>query len=87
VPWDREAVLESVRKTARCLIVHEDTWTAGFGAEIAATVAQEAFTWLDAPITRVAAPDCPVPYSPRLLTTVIPTVETIRAKMEEVLAF
>lgn len=87
VPWDRAAVLESVRKTGRCLVVHEDTWTAGFGGEIAATVAQEAFAWLDAPVTRLATPDCPVPYSAALMSSVIPTAELIRAKIEEVLRF
>ena len=87
IPWDRAAVLESVRRTGRCLVVHEDTWTAGFGAEVAATVAQEAFAWLDAPIARVAAPDCPVPYNAALMTTVIPSVELIRAKIEELLRY
>ncbi len=52
VPWDRETVLDSVRKTHRCLIVHEDTMTAGFGAEIAAVVARDAFFKLDAPVER-----------------------------------
>ena len=87
VPWDRAAVLESVRKTGRCLVVHEDTWTAGFGAEVAATVAQEAFAWLDAPVSRLAAPDCPVPYSTALMTSVIPSVELIRRRIEELLRF
>ncbi len=87
IPWDRAAVLDSVRKTGRCLVVHEDTWTAGFGAEVAATVAHAAFAWLDAPIGRVAAPDCPVPYSATLMSNIIPTAELIRAKIEEVLAF
>lgn len=87
IPWDSATVLDSVRKTGRCLVVHEDTWTAGFGAEIAATVAQEAFTWLDAPVARVAAPDCPVPYSAALMATVIPSVELIRAKIEELLRY
>jgi 2-oxoisovalerate dehydrogenase E1 component len=86
-PWDREAVLESVRKTGRCLVVHEDTWTAGFGGEIAATVAQQAFAWLDAPVTRLAAPDCPVPYSAALMSSVIPTIELIREKVEELLRY
>jgi 2-oxoisovalerate dehydrogenase E1 component len=87
IPWDRETVLESLRKTGRCLIVHEDTWTCGFGAEIAATLAQEAFAMLDAPIMRVATPDCPVPYNTTLMATVIPSVELIRAKIEEQLRF
>ena len=87
IPWDRAAVLESVRKTGRCLVVHEDTWTAGFGGEIAATVAQEAFAYLDAPITRLATPDCPVPYSTALMASVIPTVELIREKVEQLLRY
>ena len=76
-PWDRETVLASVRKTRRCLIVHEDTLTAGFGAEIAATVAKEAFFDLDAPLDRLAVPDVPSPHSPTLLEAVLPSVESI----------
>ncbi|MGH8258219.1 MAG: transketolase C-terminal domain-containing protein, partial [Steroidobacteraceae bacterium] len=71
VPWDREAVLESTGKTRRCLIVHEDNHTAGFGAEIAATIAREAFWMLDAPIERVAVEDVPMPYHPVLLEAVL----------------
>jgi 2-oxoisovalerate dehydrogenase E1 component len=77
-PWDREATLASVRKTRRCLIVHEDTVTAGFGAEIAAVLAKEAFFDLDAPIERLAMPDVPSPHSPQLLDAVLPNVDTIR---------
>lgn len=87
VPWDRETVLASVEKTGRCLVVHEDTWTAGFGAEIAATIAQDAFVWLDAPIARIAAPDNPVPYNRQLMTTVIPGMEEIRSKMDALLRY
>jgi 2-oxoisovalerate dehydrogenase E1 component len=76
-PWDREATLASVRKTRRCLIVHEDTMTAGFGAEIAAVIAKEAFFDLDAPIERLAMPDVPSPHSPVLLDEVLPSVATI----------
>jgi 2-oxoisovalerate dehydrogenase E1 component len=76
-PWDRDRTLESVRKTRRCLIVHEDTMTAGFGAEIAAVIAKEAFFDLDAPIERLAMPDVPSPHSPVLLDEVLPNVETI----------
>jgi 2-oxoisovalerate dehydrogenase E1 component len=76
-PWDREATLASVRKTRRCLIVHEDTLTAGFGAEIAAVLAKEAFFDLDAPIERLAMPDVPSPHSPVLLDAVLPSVDTI----------
>lgn len=87
VPWDRNAVLESVRKTGRCLIVHEDTLTAGFGAEIAATVARDAFLHLDAPVERLAVPDVPLPYSLPLLNAVLPGVAVIAAKIREILAF
>ncbi len=85
-PWDREMVLASVRKTGRCLIVHEDNLTGGFGAEIAATVAQEAFWMLDAPVTRLTAPDIPVPYHPGLLNKVVPTSDRIRLSIEALLA-
>jgi 2-oxoisovalerate dehydrogenase E1 component len=81
-PWDREAVLASVRKTGRCLIVHEDTRTAGFGAEIAGVLAQEAFWWLDAPIERYCVDDVPMPYHPTLLDAVLPTVDGIAARLE-----
>ncbi len=77
MPWDRDAVLASVRKTRRCLIVHEDNLTAGFGAEIAASLAKEAFFDLDAPIERVTMPDVPSPHSPLLLDAVVPSVARI----------
>jgi 2-oxoisovalerate dehydrogenase E1 component len=76
-PWDREATLLSVRKTRRCLIVHEDNITAGFGSEISAVLAKEAFFDLDAPIERLAMPDVPSPHNPLLLDAVLPSVETI----------
>ncbi len=77
VPWDRDAVLASVGATHRCLIVHEDNMTAGFGAEIAAELVQKAFAALDAPVERLALPDIPVPHSPVLLNSVLPAVESI----------
>jgi 2-oxoisovalerate dehydrogenase E1 component len=77
VPWDREAVLASVAKTHRCLIVHEDNLTAGFGAEIAATLARDAFFELDAPVERLAVPDVPSPHNPLLLEAVLPSVAQI----------
>ena len=60
-------VLDSVRRTRRCLIVHEDLRTGGFGAEIAAVVADEAFLDLDAPVARVTMPDIPSPHHPKLM--------------------
>jgi 2-oxoisovalerate dehydrogenase E1 component len=78
-------VLESVRKTGRCLIVHEDNLTAGFGAEIAATVAKEAFWHLDGPVDRLAVEDVPMPYHPVLLDAVLPDVKRIAERISEVL--
>lgn len=84
-PWDREAVLTSVRKTGRCLVVHEDSLTAGFGAEIAATVAREAFWMLDAPVERLAVEDVPVPYHSVLLEAVLPSVDQIAERLSSLL--
>jgi 2-oxoisovalerate dehydrogenase E1 component len=83
-PWDQNAVLKSVTKTRRCLIVHEDTITAGFGAEIAAVIAERAFFDLDAPIGRLAMPDVPSPHSPLLLDSVLPSVEGMVAAMRRI---
>jgi len=83
-PWDRKATLASVKKTRRCLIVHEDNLTAGFGAEIAATLVQEAFFDLDAPVERLAMPDIPSPHSPILLEAALPSVHGIAAAMQRI---
>jgi 2-oxoisovalerate dehydrogenase E1 component len=87
MPWDREAVLESVRRTRRCLIVHEDLKTGGFGAEIAAVVADEAFLDLDAPVSRLTMPDIPSPHNPVLLDWAVPSVERIRERIEMLVTF
>jgi 2-oxoisovalerate dehydrogenase E1 component len=87
MPWDRAAVLESVKHTRRCLVVHEDLGTAGFGAEILAVVANEAFLDLDAPPSRLTMPDCPSPHSPVLLDAVVPSVEAIVAEIERLAGF
>jgi 2-oxoisovalerate dehydrogenase E1 component len=87
MPWDKEMVLESVRRTRRCLIVHEDLQTGGFGAEIAAVVADEAFLDLDAPVARVTMPDIPSPHNPVLLNWAVPSVDRIRAKIDELVGF
>ena len=86
-PWDREAVLASVRKTRRCLIVHEDTMTAGFGAEVSAVIAEEAFLSLDAPIQRIAIPDIPTPYNVALMNAILPQVGDISARIVELVEF
>jgi len=83
LPWDKEAVLTSVRKTSKLLVLHEDTHTGGFGAEIAATVAEQAFEDLDAPIKRLTAPDTPVPFAPVLEQAFIPQVSDVVAALRE----
>jgi len=79
VPLDKNAILESVAKTNKLVIAHEAVRTCGFGAEVAALVADEGFDLLDAPIKRVTAPDTPVPFSPALEAAYVPTAEKIRA--------
>ena len=86
-PLDTDAILKSVRKTGKVLIVHEDTLTGGFGAEIAAIISSEAFTRLDAPIKRVAAEDSPVPYGPTLEYAMLPQTSDIVAALHELAAF
>jgi 2-oxoisovalerate dehydrogenase E1 component beta subunit len=81
-PWDKEAVLRSVEKTSKVLVLHEDTRTGGFGAEIAATITEEAFENLDAPVKRVTAPDTPVPFSPPLEKAFIPQVDDVVAGLK-----
>jgi 2-oxoisovalerate dehydrogenase E1 component beta subunit len=83
LPWDKQAVLESARKTSKVLVLHEDTRTGGFGAEIAATIAEEAFEDLDAPLKRITAPDSPVPFSPTLEQAYIPQVEDVVQGLKE----
>jgi 2-oxoisovalerate dehydrogenase E1 component beta subunit len=82
-PWDRKAVLASAEKTSKVLVLHEDTHTGGFGAEIVATIAEEAFEQLDAPVRRITAPDAPVPFSPPLEKAYIPQVEDVVAGLKE----
>jgi 2-oxoisovalerate dehydrogenase E1 component beta subunit len=83
MPWDKQAVLDSVRKTSKVLVLHEDTRTGGFGGEIAATIAEEAFEHLDAPVKRLAAPDTPVPFSPVLEKAFIPQVDDVVRALKE----
>ncbi len=87
VPWDKETVLGSVAKTSKVLIVHEDIGLGGFGAEIAATIVDEAFLDLDAPVQRVTSPSVPVPFNTGLMDGVVPTVALIRQRMQDLLAF
>jgi 2-oxoisovalerate dehydrogenase E1 component beta subunit len=83
IPWDKKAVLQSVEKTSKALVLHEDTRTGGFGAEIMATIMEEGFENLDAPVVRVTAPDTPVPFSPPLEKAYIPQVEDVVKGVKE----
>jgi pyruvate/2-oxoglutarate/acetoin dehydrogenase E1 component len=87
LPWDKQAVLESARKTSKVLVLHEDTRTGGFGAEIAATIAEEAFEDLDAPLKRITAPDSPVPFSPPLEKAYIPQVDDVVKGLQELASY
>ncbi|HUY64476.1 MAG TPA: dehydrogenase E1 component subunit alpha/beta [Acidimicrobiales bacterium] len=82
-PWDHDLVCESVQRTGRLLVVHEDTLTAGFGAEVAAWVAEHCFWSLDAPVRRVAATDTFVAYAPMLERAILPQVDDIAAAARE----
>lgn len=87
IPLDRDAILESVRKTGKVLIVHEATITGGVGAEIAALVSSRAFEYLDAPVRRVASPDTPVPYAPTLEDFILPNAEKVAAELRSLAAY
>lgn len=86
-PWDREAVVSSVKKTARLLVVHEDTLTAGFAGEIVAAVLEECFPYLDAPPLRLGSADCLVPYDQGLMDAVVPTVEAVQKAIARALRY
>lgn len=85
VPLDKQLIFESVRKTGRLVIVEEDNLTNGWGAEVAALMADEAFVWLDAPIKRVAAPDVPPPFAPVLGSLYVPDAQRIAATVRSML--
>jgi 2-oxoisovalerate dehydrogenase E1 component beta subunit len=76
-PLDKEAILTSIRKTGKALVLHEASRTGGIGGEIAAIIAEEAFEWLDAPVVRVASLDTPVPYSPPLEEYYLPQTKDV----------
>lgn len=87
VPLDKECFLNSVRKTSKALIVHEAHLTSGFGGEVAAIIAEEAFESLDAPVKRVGALDVPIPFSPPLEDAVLPSAERIEAEARKLLEY
>jgi len=87
VPLDRDAVLASVRKTSKVVVLHEATRSCGVGAEVAALIAEEAFEDLDGPVVRVSAPDVPIPFSPPLERAVLPQVDDVKEACRELLAY
>jgi len=87
VPLDEELIFRSIRKTNRVVVAHEDTLTMGFGAEIAARIAEHCIDVLDAPVVRVAAKDSFVPNAPNLEAEVLPGVEDLRRGIERVLNY
>jgi pyruvate/2-oxoglutarate/acetoin dehydrogenase E1 component len=80
LPLDRETVLESVKKTSKVMVVHEDTRTAGMAGELAVSITESVFEYLDGPIVRVTAPDTPVPYSPPLENAFLPNLDKVLEK-------
>ena len=86
-PLDREAILTTVAKTSRVLLLHEATRTGGIGGELAAIIAEEAFEYLDAPVTRVASADSPVPYSPPLEAAFLPNVDKVVAAAKKLVEY
>jgi 2-oxoisovalerate dehydrogenase E1 component len=87
VPWDKDAVMSAVREIGRVMIVHEDTITCGFGGEIAAQIAEEAFVYLDAPVKRVACANVPSPTHHNLFDAVMPTAKRIEQALTELVRF
>ena len=86
-PVDWDTVYASVRKTSRVIVAYEDSLSWGYGAEIAARIADEAFAWLDAPVRRVAATDTFVAYAPELEDVILPQVESLRLAIASIAAF
>jgi 2-oxoisovalerate dehydrogenase E1 component beta subunit len=87
LPLDREAIAETVRKTNRVIVLHEDTKTGGIAGEVAAVINEDAFDYLDAPITRIASLDTPVPFSPPLEHAFLPKVEDVVREAKRLKAY
>jgi len=87
VPWDKEAVYASLRKTGRIIVAHEDQLSWGFGAEVAARIGEEMFEHLDAPVLRIGAMDTPVAYSPPIEDEILPQAEDVLAAIRKIAAY
>src|ERR1017187_2814285 len=86
-PYDWAAIRASVEKTSRVIVAHEDCLSWGYGAEIAARIADELFAWLDAPVRRVGALDTWVGYHPQLEAAILPQTERLAAEMDRILEY
>jgi 2-oxoisovalerate dehydrogenase E1 component len=86
LPWDKEAVFESVKKTGRVIILHEDTLTGGIGGEISANITEQCFEYLDAPVLRCAALDTPVPFANNLEWNFLPK-ERFKKQLKELMEY
>jgi 2-oxoisovalerate dehydrogenase E1 component beta subunit len=87
LPLDEQAVLDSVKKTARVIVLHEDTLTGGVGGELSARITEKAFDYLDGPVLRIAAPDTPVPFSPPLEEAFLPNADKVVEKARWLAAY
>jgi len=86
-PWDSERVYESVKRTSRVIVAYEDAISWGYGAEIAARIADDCFAWLDAPVKRIASTDTFVGYAPQLEDAILPQVADFKTAIAEIVAF
>lgn len=87
IPLDEETIFNSVKKTGKAIVIHEDTFTGGFGAEIAARISDNCFRFLDGPVKRIAAKDCHIPYHPLLEKAVLPSREVVYKGIKNLLEF
>jgi pyruvate/2-oxoglutarate/acetoin dehydrogenase E1 component len=87
IPLDEEAIFNSVKKTNKIIVIHEDTLTGGFGAEIAARVADSCFQFLDGPVKRIAAKDSHIPYAPILEPAILPSRENVYNGIKDLLKY
>jgi 2-oxoisovalerate dehydrogenase E1 component len=87
IPLDKETIFQSVIKTGKAVVIHEDTLTAGFGAEIASLIAENCFEFLDGPVKRIAAKDAPIPYAPTLEYEILPTRDKVYNDIKKLLEY
>src|SRR6185369_6949491 len=86
-PWDQETVYASVKKTSRVIVLYEDAISWGYGAEIAARIADDCFAWLDAPVKRIGSTDTFVGYAPQLEDAILPQIDDVKRACLEIVRF